>query len=294
MLNMQIISKEKLRKCKKKSTFAVGMKKVLKYIILIAWIFVAGKSNAGDTLRVLAIGNSFSIDALETEFYPICKNGGIELIVGNLYYGGCSLKQHAEFLDNQSPVYSYRTIIGGVYSRHDSVNMLRALDDRKWDIISLQQASHDSGIRSTYEPYLTMLIDSVKKHQPQAKLAWHQTWAYQSDAKHPAFPKYGCSQQTMYDSIVACTNYVLSLYPFDYLIPCGDAIQRARKTELGDTFCRDGYHLNHLYGRYLAALVWYKALTGKDVKNIRYRATDDNGQKMTKKQRRLCQQSTNL
>ncbi|MBO7408620.1 MAG: DUF4886 domain-containing protein [Paludibacteraceae bacterium] len=274
-----------------------------------------------DTLRVLAIGNSFSIDALETEFYPVCREAGIELVVGNLYYGGCSLRQHAEFLDSKAPVYSYRTIIDDVRTQTDSVNMLAALDDRRWDIISLQQASHDSGDRTTFEPYLSRLIDSVYAHQPQARLVWHQTWAYQHDAKHPDFPRYQSSQQVMYDSIESCTTFALQILnlkssflnlqspifnlqssiPSDraslkqrilnlqspILVPSGRAIQRARATSLGDTFCRDGYHLNHLYGRYTAALTWLEALTGYDCRKIRYRATDDNGKKMTKKQRRI-------
>lgn len=249
-----------------------------------------------DTLRVLAIGNSFSIDALETEFYPVCREAGIELVVGNLYYGGCSLRQHAEFLDSKAPVYSYRTIIDGVRTQTDSVNMLAALDDRHWDIISLQQASHDSGDRTTFEPYLSRLIDSVYAHQPQARLAWHQTWAYQHDAKHPDFPRYQSSQQVMYDSIESCTTFALQILNLKssilnlqspILVPSGRAIQRARATSLGDTFCRDGYHLNHLYGRYTAALTWLEALTGYDCRKIRYRATDDNGKKMTKKQRRI-------
>ena len=55
------------------------------------------------------------------------------------------------------------------------------------------------------------------------------------------------------------------------LIPCGKAIQLARQTKLGDTLCRDGYHLNYVYGRYTAAAVWYEILTGKDVRKNRYK-----------------------
>ena len=50
------------------------------------------------------------------------------------------------------------------------------------------------------------------------------------------------------------------------LIPCGKAIQLGRETKLGDTFCRDGYHLNYTYGRYTAACVWYEMITHKDVR----------------------------
>ncbi|MBR4547028.1 MAG: DUF4886 domain-containing protein, partial [Paludibacteraceae bacterium] len=155
-----------------------------------------------------------------------------------------------------------------------------ALQDGKYDYISLQQASHDSGIKSSYEPWLTMLIDTVRAYQPNAQLCWMQTWAYSKDAKHPAYPRYQCNQQVMWDSIQACTPKNMPV------IPCGQAIQNARQTKLGDTLCRDGYHLNYVYGRYTAACVWYERITGRDVRFNRYR-----NPQMTRLQQRLTQRS---
>ena len=79
---------------------------------------------------------------------------------------------------------------------------------------------------------------------------------------------------------------LLLRYPELMLIPCGKAITLARQTKLGDTLCRDGYHLNYVYGRYTAACVWYELLTGKDCRRNPYKNAD-----MTKKQKRLTQQS---
>lgn len=248
-------------------------------------------STPGDTLRVLAIGNSFSWDALESELYPICHEAGVNIIIGNLYYGGCSLRQHAEFLCADTPVYSFRTIIDGQRTVYDNVTLYRALDDRQWDYISFQQASHDSGDTTTIEPWLSLLIDTVRAHQPQARLLWHMTWAYSRDAKHPAYPRYACNQDTMYQAIEECLAYILRHHDFAAVVPAGRAIQLGRQTALGDTFCRDGYHLNHLYGRYTAALTWFEILTGLDCRQIRYRASDDKGTKMSRKQRRLCQEA---
>ena len=70
------------------------------------------------------------------------------------------------------------------------------------------------------------------------------------------------------------------------MIPCGSAIQNARSTKLGDSLCRDGYHLNYTYGRYTAACVWYEILTGCDVRRNPYRNPD-----MTRTQQRLTQSS---
>lgn len=232
-------------------------------------------------IRVLCIGNSFSWDAVEQELVPLCAQKGVEVEIHNLYYGGCSLQQHAEFLLKDTAAYSHRVCTNAEpRTIKDTVTLRQALQDGEYDYISLQQASHDSGIRSSYEPWLSLLIDTVQAYQPDAQLCWMQTWAYSQDAKHPAYPRYHSDQQVMWDSIVACTPANLTL------IPCGSAIQKARQTKLGDTLCRDGYHLNYVYGRYTAACVWYEILTGNDVRRNRYKNTE-----MTLRQRRLTQKS---
>jgi hypothetical protein len=109
-----------------------------------------------------------------------------------------------------------------------------------------------------------------------------QTWSYSQDAKHPQFPRYQKSQQIMDDSIHNATIALLERHPELTLIPCGKAITLARETKLGDTLCRDGYHLNYIYGRYTAACVWYELLTGKNCCNNEYK-----NDKMTKEQQIL-------
>jgi len=230
---------------------------------------------------VLCIGNSFSWDAVEQELVPLCDEKNVQVEIHNLYYGGCSLQQHAEFLLKDTAAYSHRVCTNAEPRIiKDTISLRQALQDGEYDYISLQQASHESGIRSTYEPWLSMLIDTVRVYQPNARICWMQTWAYSQDAKHPDYPRYHNNQQEMWDSIVACTPKQLPV------IPCGTAIQLARQTKLGDTMCRDGYHLNYVYGRYTAACVWYEIITGKDVRCNRYK----NAQ-MTRKQRRLTQKS---
>lgn len=237
-------------------------------------------------IRILCIGNSFSWDAVEQELVPLCDAKGVQVEVHNLYYGGCSLQQHAEFLAKDTAAYSHRvcTNTEGRVEK-DTISLRQALRDGKYDFISLQQASHDSGIRSSYEPWLTILIDTVRAYQPEAKLCWMQTWAYSKDAKHPAYPRYQSDQQVMWDSIQACIKSQITNHKLQ-IIPCGSAIQNARHTKLGDTLCRDGYHLNYAYGRYTAACVWYELLTGKDVRKNRYK-----NPQMTSCQKRLTQRA---
>ena len=245
-------------------------------------------------IRVLCIGNSFSWDAVEQELVPLCDAKHVQVEIHNLYYGGCSLQQHAEFLLKDTAAYSHRVCTPVTHNPspvtqnrviRDTISLRQALQDGEYDYISLQQASHDSGIRDSYEPWLTMLIDTVRAYQPKAQLCWMQTWAYSQDAKHPAYPRYHNSQAEMWDSIQSCTKSQITNHKLQ-IIPCGLAIQLARATRLGDTLCRDGYHLNYTYGRYTAACVWYEILTGKNVRFNRYK-----NPQMTLKQRRLTQKS---
>lgn len=238
----------------------------------------AQRGTSRDTLYVLCIGNSFSWDAVEQELAPLCEAAGQPVVIGNLYYGGCSLAQHWAFLEKDTAAYSFRRIVRGERTMEEPFSLREALRERRWDYISLQQASHDSGIWSSYEPYLGALIDSVRAYQPGAQLCWMMTWAYAQDAKHPDFPRYGNSQAQMWDSIVVCTRQVLAAYPSLLLVPCGTAIQNAR-SRMGDVLCRDGYHLHYIYGRYTASCVWLEVLTGRSCVGNRYR-----GAEMTRRQ----------
>ena len=237
------------------------------------------------TIRVLCIGNSFSWDAVEHELVPLCDAENVQVEIHNLYYGGCSLQQHAEFLLRDTAAYSHRVCTNAEPRIvADTISLKQALRNGTYDYISLQQASHDSGIKSTYEPWLSLLIDSVRAYQPTAQLCWMQTWAYSRDSKHPAYPRYQCDQQIMYDSIMVCMKSQITNHQLQ-IIPCGTAIQLARETKLGDTFCRDGYHLSPV-GWYTAAAVWYEILTGKDVRTNRYEP-----ESLTEEQRKIAQKS---
>ena len=59
-------------------------------------------------IRVLCIGNSFSWDAVEQELIPMCQETNVEVEIHNLYYGGCSLEQHARFMRSDAMIYSHR------------------------------------------------------------------------------------------------------------------------------------------------------------------------------------------
>ncbi len=224
-------------------------------------------------LKILCIGNSFSVDMAEYA-YRIAESLGVENIyIGNLYIGGCTLDTHADNARKNSAAYTYYKNTDGNWTQQNNFRMGDAISSQNWDFVTLQQASGSSGIESTYGE-LNYLVDYVKEHLPEnsrAKLVWHMTWAYQGDSNHSEFPKYESSQSKMYEMIVSSVrNKVLPIRDFNGVIPSGTAIQNARTSFCGDSFTRDGYHLSLDAGRYIAGLTMISKLTKLSVSNIEY------------------------
>ncbi|MGM9735725.1 MAG: DUF4886 domain-containing protein [Candidatus Cryptobacteroides sp.] len=224
-------------------------------------------------IRILAIGNSFSQDAVEQYLYELFDAAGQKVIIGNLYIGGCTLETHYKNMQSGEGKYYYRKIVDGVKTETSSVPLLTGLKDEKWDYVSLQQASGKSGQYETYNTYLPELLSFVKSSvdNPSLKLMFHQTWAYATTSTHSEFPKYDSDQMTMYNAIMSAVRQAVNDNPdISIVIPSGTAIQNGRTSYLGDSFNRDGYHLETTYGRYTAACCWYESISGNDVTSNTY------------------------
>jgi len=223
-----------------------------------------GYLHGPDTLRILAIGNSFSEDAVENNLWELLDAAGVPAVVGNLYIGGCTLERHFNNSVADAPAYRYRVVRNGRTTERKDTRLSEALAEEKWTHVSFQQASGLSGLYATYKPYLQDLMDYVEGFVPEGTtFLFHQTWAYAADATHPEFPVYKSDQMNMYRYIMRAVASTMEDHPgITLLVPSGTAIQNARTSALGDTFNRDGYHLDWNYGRYTAACTWFAALTG--------------------------------
>lgn len=224
----------------------------------------------GKTLKVLAIGNSFSNNTTQYLYDVAVAEGMTDVTIGRLYIGGCSLERHVQCLKNNLPDYKYYKNNSGHWETTQSATLLYGLQDEDWDIITMQQSSGKSGRPETYEGYLDELIEFVNanKTNPDAKLVWHMTWAYQGDSDHKDFTVYANKQETMYTCIVnANKTKILTNDAFSAVIPAGTAVQNARSSYLGDNLTKDGYHLNDL-GNVIGAYTWYAAFTGKHLTTL--------------------------
>ncbi|MBE6553937.1 MAG: DUF4886 domain-containing protein [Ruminococcaceae bacterium] len=231
---------------------------------------------ATKSIKILAIGNSFSVDAMRY-LWDICNQGGVKTVVlGNLYIGGCTLSTHWKNISNGSAAYTYYKNTKGNWLTTEGKSVQAALAEEDWDIITIQQASGYSGAGSTYQT-LDSILSFVheNKTNPDAEVYWHMTWAYQADSTHKDFPIYQNSQSLMYEKIVQCVREQVKTKPqIAGVIPNGTAVQNLRTSYIGDTITRDGYHMNYAHGRYVTALTWYACLTGGSVDAITWVPAD--------------------
>ncbi len=227
-----------------------------------------------DTLRILAVGNSFSDDG--TEYLPdLLEAAGIHnVIVARLYIGGCSLERHCREYEKDTKNYIYSKSTDNRWVRVSGKASLRdGLRDERWDVVTIQETSGLSGIYDSYEKWIPRLLEIIGREvsNPDLCVVWHETWAYAVNSEHDKFSLYGRNQETMYSGIVDCVRRASSEFDIPVVIPSGDAVQIARGTRLNNRgevpenckvydLTRDGYHLNRQYGRYIAACTWFEAL----------------------------------
>ena len=204
-------------------------------------------------LKILGLGNSFSWDA--TTYLDRIAG---DLYVRNLHIGGCSLEGHVDKIRNKKAWYEFQAQGVKIGEKTVSANDIIASED--WDYITVQQVSHYSGMYETYEPYLTEVLDFIRKTCPKAKIIWHQTWSYATTSEHPGFANYDHDQELMWSKIEECSHRAVKEHNLDGILEVGKAIQTLRRTLTpdGTDFCRDGFHLSYDYGRYAAAYVWAK------------------------------------
>lgn len=286
-----------------RSSFVVGAAAVL--------VFAAVSGCATDKkdkhgTKVLMIGNSFSISLLH-HLPQVAADRGVDLDLASLYIGGCSLKRHWENAlkdgDDDFKPYSFGRNRFGKYTGN-KINICDALRLEEWDVITIQQASHESWRPETYQPYGDKLVAKIRELAPTAKIYVQETWSYTPWDKRLA--KWGIDQDEMYAKLHSAYSNFAAKYGFE-VIPFGAAVQQWRKrlpvkyeeNSFGgdvvggrnlddrDQFKRDVnnkwvpngdvFHLNGK-GEYFQALVWANRLFGVDLSELEYRpdfVTDD-------------------
>ena len=238
-------------------------------------------------LKVLAIGNSFSRPCVES-LPPVARALGVDLDIASLYIGGCSLERHWKNIETAEtnatfrPYRFDRNTSGRKTAIDGRISIQEALTAAKWDVVTIQQASHESWRAGSYSPWGDRLVEFVRGRAPQARIFVQETWSYTPHDKRLA--KWNISQDEMYSRLHAAYA-AFAKRNRAAVIPAGTAVQMWRgrlpvkyspASFGGDVVggfkpSFDAFHLNPP-GEYLQALVWAQTLfEGIDVRTLEYR-----------------------
>ena len=220
-------------------------------------------------MNILAIGNSFSDDATRY-LYAVARADGYPLHAANLYIGGCPLSLHHKLMLSGEPAYT----LG--YNGHLTgfpISLEQALTNRAWDVVTLQQASHESFKPATFTPYGEELADYIRRLCPTARLVVHQTWAYERDSERlHQIAGYDRPEDMLADIVSAYHTLAESIHA-DGIIPSGEMFGALLQNGL-ERVHRDTFHASLGAGRYALALLWYRMLSGRSVIGNAFRDFD--------------------
>ena len=292
---------------RKTLVLAVGL---LACALTVPLVEAAAAKSVDKPLKVLMIGNSFSICVLE-EAPKIAASMGKRLDIASLFVSGCTLSAHAKNLDATNRPYLVScSYCGSKDIAQTPLATVCALDakDRdcwkgnlrdvigadKWDVVTIQQGSHESWDATTYRPHADKLIAAVRELAPQAEIRVQQTWSYCKgdsricDRATMGPGSWGFDQSGMYERLTAAYRKLAEENGFK-IIPTGLAVQKFRQLRNitdyeGDVvgcvkpskkdpkaLAGDKIHLNGR-GQYLQGLVWVGALFNANVTACAYKS----------------------
>lgn len=241
-------------------------------------------SEEAAVLKVLALGHSLTVDSCYMLNLIAKTEGYSDLQIGTLYYSGCPLYLHVEFLTNDSREYelhiSSTTTPDAPPEVMSNVTMREAIRYDYWDIIIMQggvfEIAEDATFKAGYIQTIQAYVNEQKLN-PNAVFGWHMPWATPVDddlrnmytlepnAYFTGYEKYGHKRSGYYNGITKCVgDNIVTDKTFTYLIPSGTAIENALSSYLTEKdLHRDFAHASDL-GRVIAAYTWYCVLTGVD------------------------------
>ena len=201
----------------------------MKKILMLVAVFCCIAGVSAKELKVLMIGNSFSNSV--KQYLPKVTESAKKhtLILGSASIGGCSLQKHCAHIDKEQkdPKFNaYRFTMTGEKERKSSIT--ESLKYKKWDIVTIQQVSHQSYKKEMTREYAAKLIAYIRKLAPQAEIVIHQTWAYRLDNPKFHSAKAPLTQEQMYNGLVENYNELAKTHKLR-IIPVGTAVQLYRK-----------------------------------------------------------------
>ena len=229
-----------------------------------------------NALRIMILGSSRSVNTFHL-LYEVFKDQmpDKEITLGVMYYSGCSMSMHANFIKNNEAVYTYYRNKDGYWDLIRNSYMEDGLRDQAWDVILLQAGTGDTAnnMNQDVRKFLVDYVDSVVTH-PHT-FWWHTTWFNSTDpvlyqnANTTLKPETIDQVAQLTSGIESAKKYVMEDPMFEGRICSGTPMMYAlKKLNVPETdLFRDHTHLSD-YGSLLVGYSFYTQFTGKPVTQI--------------------------
>lgn len=237
-------------------------------------------------LKVLTIGHSLSNDANFMLSMIAAAEGYENLTVGYLYYSGCPLNKHVQFMNGNSKSYKFYTsstaTANVVPASTDDMSMLDGITHDYWDIIILQGGVFEIAESETYTiGHIQKIQEYVNKHKknPNAIFAWNMAWVPPVDDELQAtktngdpnavngyiegYKKFDHKRENMYAAVTKCVqDHIVTDETFAFVIPSATVFENALSSYYTEKdMHRDYVHASDM-ARVMVSYVWFCKLTG--------------------------------
>ena len=211
-------------------------------------------------LRVLAVGNSYTVDGtacIQSVMNEIGEVSDDDFCVYIMNMGGASLNDWSNAYRNGEV--STISLVAGRLRMPVTKGTVEELFAQEWDVIVFQQVSLQADSYFSYNPSLGVLTGVARRCCTNENMvfAWHLIHSYANSYKTNL-----TRGEKRWNSICLAAQCVMAKDGFDLLIPMGTSIQNARGTSLNteNDLTRDGTHLAYGVGRYVASCAWVQTL----------------------------------
>lgn len=259
------------------------MSSIWKHVVAAVAVWAGISVHAAEPLKVLSVGNSFSVNA-HSYLDEIAQAMGRDLLLCNAAIGGGPIQGHVQQIhayesSTNAPVRRGQPyVIDGV-----KTSLPELLQSRKWDIVTIQQFSWASRDPASYEPHGSELIGYIRRHVPQAEIVVYETWAYREDEQRLVQAE--ITPEQMYADVSKAYRMFATRHGLRVL-PGGRAFQLAQEAStraravrgasgpdetpsFASLYAEDGCHAG-LGGEYLLGCVWFEFLSGEDARTVKF------------------------
>ena len=227
-------------------------------------------------MKIMILGSSRSVNTFQL-LYDVFQDQmpDQELVLGIMYYSGCSMSMHRKFIEGEEAVYSYYRNDSGQWNIFYKVTMEMGLKADNWDVLLLQAGTGDLSNRMN-EPDRVFITDYVnQKVKHPHTFWWHSTWFNSTDPSlySPSATKLDPATVDQYaqlsSNIATAQETVLTDPMFEGRINSGTPMMYALKVlQVPETdLYRDHTHLSD-FGCLLVGYSFYAQYTGNPVTQI--------------------------